>query len=105
MKGICIGNSESSSLVFFLDLIPKASAISKTSVGDSSSIIIYVLEIMAAMHWAVGFSKLDSIVESSNSSLDKASAIKFCLPLICLNYGRNYSISKRQRMPYAPCYS
>jgi hypothetical protein len=61
-------------LVFFLDFIPKASAISKPSVGVSSSLIIYVLEIMAAMHRDVGFSNLDSSEESSKSSLDKASA-------------------------------
>jgi hypothetical protein len=52
-------------LVFFLDFIPKASAISKPSVGDYLSLIIYVLEIMAAMHRAVGFSNLDSSERSS----------------------------------------
>jgi hypothetical protein len=85
-------------LVFFLDFYQKASAISKSSVGDSSWLIISVLEIMAAMHWAVGFSNLDSSEESSKASLDNASAIKLCLPFICLNYGTNSSISKRQRI-------
>jgi hypothetical protein len=85
-------------LVFFLDFIPKASAISKPSVWDSSSLIFSVLEIMAAVHRAVGFSYLDSSEESSKSSRDKASAIKLCLPLMCLNYGPNSSLSKRQRI-------
>jgi hypothetical protein len=68
-------------LIFFLDyFIPKALSISKPYDGDSSSLIISVLEIMAAMHRAVGFSNLYSSEESSNSSLDKASAIKLCLP-------------------------
>jgi hypothetical protein len=53
---------------------------------------------MAAMHRAVSFSNLDSSEESSKSSRDKASAIKLCLPLICLNYGPNSFISKRQRI-------
>jgi hypothetical protein len=85
-------------LVLFLDFKPKALAISKPSVRDISSLIISVLDIMAAMHRAQGFSKLDYSEESSNSSLDKASSINLCLPLICLNSGTNYYISKRQRI-------
>jgi hypothetical protein len=53
---------------------------------------------MDATHRAVGFSNLDYYEESSKSSLDKASAIKLCLPFISLNSGPNYSISKRQRI-------
>jgi hypothetical protein len=85
-------------LVFFLDFIPKASAILKPYVVDSSSLIIYVLEIMAAKHRNVGFSKLGSFEESSNSSLATASASKLYLPFICLSSGPNSSISKRQRI-------
>jgi hypothetical protein len=62
-------------LVRFLVFIPKASAISKPSVGDSLSLIIYVLEIMAVMHRAVDFSNLYSSEESYKYSIDKASDI------------------------------
>jgi hypothetical protein len=85
-------------LVFFLDFTPKASAISKPSVGDSSSLTIYALEIMAAMHRAVGFSNLDSSEESSKSRLDKASSIRLCLPFLCLISGPNSYLSKLQRI-------
>jgi hypothetical protein len=73
-------------------------AISKQSVGDSSPLIISVLEIMAAVHRAVGFTYLDSSEETSKPSPDKASAIKFFLPFIYLISGPNSSISKRQRI-------
>jgi hypothetical protein len=53
---------------------------------------------MAAMHRAVGFSKLGYFEDSSNSSLDKESAIKLCLPFICLNSSPNFATSKRQRI-------
>jgi hypothetical protein len=53
---------------------------------------------MAAMNRAVVFSDLDSSEDSSKSILDKASVSKLCLPFICLNYGPNSSISKRQRI-------